>query len=135
MLHYSEEITNECEMRVKCPATFGRAYIRLVSNLVGLDEQVTIDGNCKIQKSSFDLSPAVAKSSKGKKKQSKTSSVKRFPSVKQMPIPKPTSNTNSTATSNAVSSTAISANDINNMRNDFVAKQQAVQAIKPQSTV
>jgi len=71
MLHYSEEITNECEMRVKCPATFGRAYIRLVSNLVGLDEQVTIDGNCKIQKSSFDLSPAVAKSSKGKKKQSK----------------------------------------------------------------
>ena len=72
---------------------------------------------------------------KGKKKQSKTSSVKRFPSVKQMPIPKPISNANSSATSNAVSSTAISANDINNMRNDFVAKQQAVQPIKPQSTI
>ena len=69
LLHYSEEITNECEIRVQCPEKFGRAYIRLVSNLVGLDEQVTVDGNDKINKSSFSLTPAASKkkSLKGKK--------------------------------------------------------------------
>ncbi|KAL9182447.1 hypothetical protein ACHAXT_013099 [Thalassiosira profunda] len=72
LLHYSEDITKGCEMRVQCPEKFGRAYIRLVGNLVGIDEQVTVDGNDRIQKSSFSLSPHVAKSSATKgKKQSK----------------------------------------------------------------
>ncbi|KAL7539117.1 hypothetical protein ACHAXR_010579 [Thalassiosira sp. AJA248-18] len=78
LIHYSEDITNECEMRVQCPEKFGRAYIRLVSNLVGLDEQVTVDGNDHIQRSSFSLSPHVAtKSSSTKsKKQSKSALTK-----------------------------------------------------------
>ena len=44
-----------------------------MSNLVGLDEQVTVDGNDKVQKSSFSLTPTLAKSSSGGKgkKQSK----------------------------------------------------------------
>ena len=72
LLHYSEDITKDCEMKVLCPEKFGRAYVRLVSNLVGLDEQVMIDGNDRIQKSSFSLTPPQAKSSSKKgKKQSK----------------------------------------------------------------
>jgi hypothetical protein len=43
------------------------ASIRLVSNLVGLDEQVNVEGLGEVQKSSFSLSPTVAK---GKKNQS-----------------------------------------------------------------
>jgi len=38
-------------------------------------------------------------------------------------------------TSNAVSSTSTSANDIQNVRNDFMAKQQASQPIRPQGSV
>jgi len=71
LLHYSEEITNSFELVIKAPLKFGRAYIRLVSNLAGLDEQVTIDGNDKIQKSkAFTFSPTTAKSTtknKGKR--------------------------------------------------------------------
>lgn len=48
--------------------------IRLIGNLVGLDELVTVDGNARIEKSSFSLSPTVAKSTKKGKKQSQLSS-------------------------------------------------------------
>lgn len=64
-------ISDESEVEVECPKKFGRAYIRLISNLVGLDEQVTVDGNDRIEKSAFSLSPKVAKSTtKSKKSQS-----------------------------------------------------------------
>ncbi|KAL7551782.1 hypothetical protein ACHAWF_014973 [Thalassiosira exigua] len=83
LLHYAEEITNEFEMRVQCPNKFGRAYVRLVSNLVGLDEQVAVDGNDKIQKSSFSLSPKVAKSSSTKGKTQSTATKPPPPSSRK----------------------------------------------------
>jgi len=56
-----------------------------------------------------------------------------------LPIPKslntPTSSNNvspTLPTSNAVSSSSISSNDINNMKNDFISKQQSVKPIQPQ---
>ena len=57
--------------------------------------------------------------------------VKNFPSITPPPIPK----SNNLPTSNAVSSTSTSANDIQNVRNDFMAKQQSSQPIKPQGSV
>ena len=72
LLHYSEDITNGFELVIKAPSKFGRAYIRLVSNLAGLDEQVTIDGNDKIQKSkAFTFSPKSTTSNNKGKKQGK----------------------------------------------------------------
>ena len=62
---------------------------------------------------------------------SKAKKVKSFPSI--TPPSKPKSNNLPTA--NAVSSTSTSANDIQNVRNDFMAKQQASQPIKPQGSV
>ena len=61
----------------------------------------------------------------------KAKKVKSFPSVAPPPTPK----SNNLPTSNAVSSTSTSANDIQNVRNDFMAKQQASQPIKPQGSV
>lgn len=46
--------------------------IRLVGNLVGLDEIVTVDGNDAIQKTNFSLSPHVAKSSSAKRGKSQS---------------------------------------------------------------
>ena len=52
--------------------------IRLVSSLVGLDEQVTVHGNEeRIEKSSFSLTPAMTKSSAAHEKQSTISKTKR----------------------------------------------------------
>ncbi|MDB2584594.1 hypothetical protein N9Y50_08170 [Alphaproteobacteria bacterium] len=71
---------------------------------------------------------------KEKKKTNKSSTaktVKSFPSITPLPIPK----SKNLPTSNAVSSTATSAKDIDNVRKDFMAKQQAVQPIKAQGTV
>ena len=62
---------------------------------------------------------------------SKAKRVKSFPSITPPPTPK----SNNLPTSNAVSSTSTSANDIQNVRNDFMAKQQASQPIKPQGSV
>ena len=62
---------------------------------------------------------------------SKAKKVKYFPSSTPPPTPK----SNNLPTSNAVSSTSTSANDIQNVRNDFMAKQQASQPIKPQGSV
>jgi len=62
---------------------------------------------------------------------SKAKKVKSFPSTTPPPIPK----SKNLPTSNAVSSTSTSANDIQNVRNDFMAKQQASQPIKPQGSV
>ena len=86
LLHHSEEITKVCQMRVRCPDTFGRAYIRLVSNLVGLDEQVAIDGNDRVQNSAFALSPHIvtsskASSSKGRKQSKLTLTTKKAPAT------------------------------------------------------
>ena len=57
--------------------------------------------------------------------------VKSFPSITPPLTPK----SKNLPTSNAVSSTSTSANDIQNIRNDFMAKQQSSQSIKPQGTV
>ena len=62
---------------------------------------------------------------------SKAKKVKSFPSITPSPIAK----SKNLPTSNAVSSTSTSANDIQNVRNDFMAKQQASQLIKPQGSV
>jgi len=62
---------------------------------------------------------------------SKAKKVKNFPSITPPPTPK----SNNLPTSNAVSSTSTSANDIQNVRNDFMAKQQASQPIKPQGSI
>jgi hypothetical protein len=62
---------------------------------------------------------------------SKAKKVKSFPSITALPKPK----SNNLPTSNAVSSTSTSANDIQNVRNDFMAKQQESQPIKPQGSV
>ena len=59
------------------------------------------------------------------------SKAKNFPSITPPPTPK----SKNLPTSNAVSSTSTSANDIQNVRNDFMAKQQASQPIKPQGSV
>ena len=61
----------------------------------------------------------------------KAKKVKSFPSVATPPIPK----SKNLPTSNAVSSTSTSANDIQNVRNDFMVKQQSSQPIKPQGSV
>ena len=50
--------------RISCPAKFGRIYIRLVSNIVGLDESLMLDGNDTVAKGSFILTPVKAKESK-----------------------------------------------------------------------
>jgi hypothetical protein len=63
-----EGISEERDFTVRCPEKFGRAYIRLISNLVGLDEQTSVDGNDRIEKSSFSLSPTVVKSTSKSKK-------------------------------------------------------------------
>lgn len=47
---------------------FVLSSIRLVSSLIGLDEHVAMDGSDHIEKSSFSLSPAAAKSFSAKKK-------------------------------------------------------------------
>jgi len=60
----------------------------------------------------------------------KAKKVKSFPSITP-PIPK----SKNLPTSNTVSSTSTSSNDIQNVRNDFMAKQQSSQPIKPQGTV
>jgi hypothetical protein len=75
LLHFSEDITNPATLCLTLPDKdmYGRIYIRLVSNLVGLDELVTIDGAGDVQKSSFTLSPTVAHSAKGRKNQSQLS--------------------------------------------------------------
>ena len=63
-----DDVSEERQVTVRCPEQFGRAYIRLISNLVGLDEQTSVDGNGRIEKSSFSLSPTMAKSSTKSKK-------------------------------------------------------------------
>eukprot|EP00804_Cyclotella_cryptica_P018375 CCRYP_015473-RA/>CCRYP_015473-RA protein AED:0.16 eAED:0.29 QI:0/0.37/0.22/1/1/1/9/0/1809 len=71
-----DNISDESQVAVKCPEKFGRVYIRLISNLVGLDEQLSVDGNDRVEKSLFSLSPVVAKSAT----KSKTSQICSKPS-------------------------------------------------------
>jgi hypothetical protein len=62
---------------------------------------------------------------------SKAKKVNSFPSVAPPLTPK----SNNLPKSNVVLSTSTSANDIQNVRNDFMAKRQSSQPIKPQGTV
>ena len=64
------------------------------------------------------------------KKKSKAKKVIPFPSVKPLPIPQ----SKNTPSSNDKLQT-LKQYDFNKQRDDFVDRQQAVQAIKPQSTV
>lgn len=56
-LMFRTELSGPGTHKIKCPDKFGRIYIRLVSNLVGLDEQLNIEGNDIIEKPAFALSP------------------------------------------------------------------------------
>lgn len=72
--------------RIVCSPKFGRIYIRLVSNLVGLDASMILDGNDTVQISSFTLTPVKDQDSKKKKaKKDKQSSKKKtlYPSIMQ----------------------------------------------------
>ncbi len=60
-LMFRTEVNGPGKHQICCPNKFGRIYIRLVSNLVGLDEQLIIEGNDIVEKSSFTLSPQNAK--------------------------------------------------------------------------
>ena len=70
--------------------------------------------------------------SKGKKLKKPSA----MPIPKSLNTPSSSDNPNTTLpTSNAVSSSSVSANDINNLTNDFVSKQQSMKPIQPQSAV
>ena len=64
------------------------------------------------------------------KKKSKAKKVNPFPSVKPLPIPQ---SKNTPSTDDKLQT--LKQYDFNKQRDDFVDKQQAVQSIKPQSTV
>jgi len=64
------------------------------------------------------------------KKKSKAKKVNPFPSVKPLPIPQ---SKNTPSTNDKLQT--LKQYDFNKQRDDFVDRQQAVQAIKPQSTV
>lgn len=64
------------------------------------------------------------------KKKSKAKKVNPFPSVKPLPIPQ---SKNTPSTNDKLQT--LKQCDFNKQRDDFVDKQQAVQSIKPQSTV
>ncbi len=59
-LMFRKELSGPSSHRIKCPIKFGRMYVRIVSNLVGLDDQVYLEGNDVVEKSMF-LSPKPAK--------------------------------------------------------------------------
>lgn len=68
-----------------------------------------------------------------KSKGKKTKMPSTMPTPKSLNTPSSSNNPNTTLpTSNAVSSSSISANDINKMKNDFISKQQSVKPIQPQ---
>ena len=64
------------------------------------------------------------------KKKSKAKKVNPFPSVKPLPIPQ---SKNTPSTNNKLQT--LKQYDFNKQRDDFVDRQQAVQSIKPQSTI
>ena len=64
------------------------------------------------------------------KKKSKAKKVNPFPSVKPLPIPQ---SKNTPSTNDKLQT--LKQYDFNKQRDDFVDRQQAVQSIKPQSTV
>ena len=76
----------------------------------------------------------IANKKTSKKKAKKSKAIKTFPSIKPnntQQTTTPSTATNSLPTNNNVSASSFSANDISDMRNDFVQKQQALQPIKP----
>lgn len=66
-LMFRTELNSPGLHRIQCPDKFGRIYIRLVSNLVGLDQKLIIEGNDVVTKSAFALSPLHIKSNKKRK--------------------------------------------------------------------
>jgi len=69
-LLFRSDLTGPSSYRIICPSKFGRIYIRLVSNIVGLDSALAIDGNANVEKSHFSLTPP-SKNKITKKKTSK----------------------------------------------------------------
>lgn len=57
-LLFLSDLSGPSSHRVNCPSKFGRVYIRLVSNIVGLDSSLAIDGNDTVEKSQFSLTPS-----------------------------------------------------------------------------
>ena len=48
LLMFRKNICGPTCHRIRCPEKYGRLYVHLVSNLVGLDEQLTVDGNDEV---------------------------------------------------------------------------------------
>lgn len=66
--------------KIVCPSKFGRIYIHLVSNLVGLDGNMFLDGNDSVKKASLTFTPVKGPdSSKKKRKKVRKSSCKKEP--------------------------------------------------------
>ena len=76
LLMFRKNICCAKSHRIRCPEKFGRIYVRLVSNLVGLDEQLTFDGDDDIEKSRFKLTP---KSTKRPKKEQEKAKMSKSP--------------------------------------------------------
>ena len=79
------------------------------------------------------LEPISLVKNKNKSKGMKMKKPSALPIPKSLNTPTSSNNVNPTLpTSNTVSSSSISSNDINNMKNDFISKQQSVKPIQPQ---
>ena len=79
------------------------------------------------------LEPISLVKNKNKSKGMKMKKPSALPIPKSLNTPTSSNNVNPTLpTSNAVSSSSISSNHINNMKNDFISKQQSVKPIQPQ---
>jgi ATP-dependent DNA helicase HFM1/MER3 len=80
IIMFRTNICGPCVHKVSCPNIFGRIYIHLVANLVGLDESLQIDGESEVAKPSSLFSP---KASNTKKERGKavSSSKSKLPSI------------------------------------------------------
>ena len=79
------------------------------------------------------LEPISHVKNKNKSKGMKMKKPSALPIPKSLNTPTSSNNANPTLpTPNAVSSGSTSSNDINNMKNDFISKQQSVKPIQPQ---
>ena len=66
---FRTNICDPCVHKISCPDSFGRIYIRLIANLVGLDESLQIEGNSELAKSTSFFSPEPSSAAKKRKKE------------------------------------------------------------------
>lgn len=80
ILMFRGEITSPGEYIIPCPEKFGRIYIRLVSNLVGLDGRLALDGDEPIETTLFSTCPLASNEKSAKGTSNKKKSPKEIPS-------------------------------------------------------